>query len=78
MQTSSVNNTNSLQSLQYRTKKTSDSSWGSWIGFQNNVQIQMNLDNLFAWDIQVQANDKFGSTTHNLVVSKGMRKNQAL
>lgn len=72
MQTSSVNNTNSLQPLQYRTKKTSDSSWGSWIGFQNNVQIQMNLDNLFAWDIQVKANDKFGSTTHNLVVSKGM------
>lgn len=72
VQTSSVNNTNSLQSLQYRTKKTSDSSWSSWISFQNNVQIQMNLDNLFAWDIQVQANDKFGSTTHNLVVSKGM------
>lgn len=72
VQISSVNGINSLQSLQYRTKKTSDSSWSSWINFQNNTQIQVNLDNLFAWDLQVRATDKFDSTIQNLSVSKGM------
>ena len=72
VQISSVNGVNSLQSLQYRTKKTSDFSWGSWVNFQNNTQIQIILDNLYAWNIEVSATDKFGSTTQNLNVSKGM------
>lgn len=71
VQISSVNNLNSLQSLQYRTKKTSDISWSSWINFQNNTQIQLNFNNLFAWDLEVKAADKFGQIIQKLSISKG-------
>lgn len=72
VQISSVNGLNLLQQLQYRVKKTSDTSWNSWIDFQNNTETPINLDNLFAWDLQIQAVDKFSSSTHNLAIPKGM------
>ncbi len=72
VQISNVNGLNSIGQLQYRLKKTSDSVWNSWIDFLNNTQTQINLDNLFAWDLQIQATDKFSTTTHNLAIPKGM------
>ena len=48
VQISSVQDINALQTLKYRTKKTSDTNWNSWIDFQNNIGTQLNLDNLFA------------------------------
>ena len=58
--------------MKYRVKKTSDINWGSWTDFQNYVQTQINLDNLYAWDIQIQASDKFGTSLQNLSIAKGM------
>lgn len=72
VQISSVQEINALQTLKYRTKKTSDTDWNAWVDFQNNIGTQLNLDNLFAWDVQVEAKDKFGTTTQDLLVTKGM------
>lgn len=72
VQISRVNGINILEQLQYRVKKTSSSTWGSWINFSNNTQTKINLDNLYAWDLQIKAVDKFGSNTHDTVVPKGM------
>ena len=71
-QISDVNGLNALQTLQYRFKKTTDSTWGSWANLTNYVSTQVSLNNLFAWDIQVKAEDKFGYSTQSLVVHKGM------
>ena len=72
VQISDVNGLNTLQTLQYRVKKTTDSTWGLWSNLANYVSTQVSLNNLFAWDIQVKAEDKFGSSTQNLSIPKGM------
>ena len=69
---SKVKNLNSLSSLQYRTKKVSDSAWGSWINFQNNTETTVILDKLFAWNLEIKASDKFGTSSQSLIVPKGM------
>lgn len=69
---SKVKNLNSLSSLQYRTKKVSDSTWGSWINFENNTETTVILDKLFAWDLEIKASDKFGTITQNLIIPKGI------
>lgn len=72
VQISSVKNLNSIQTLQYRTKKVSDTAWGSWTDFQNNTETIIVLNNLFAWNLQVKTTDKFGALTQDLIVLKGM------
>lgn len=72
VQISSVNHLNSIQTLQYRAKKVSDTAWGQWTDFQNNTETVVVLDNLFAWNLQVRAIDKFGTSTQDLIVLKGM------
>ena len=69
---SSVKNLNFLRSLQYRTKKVSDSAWGSWINFQNNAETTVILDKLFSWNLEIKASDKFGTSSQSLIVPKGM------
>lgn len=69
---SSIKNINTIEPLQYRTKKTSDSVWGSWVNFQNNAEISIVLDKPFAWNLGVRAADKFGSSIQSLTVPKGM------
>ena len=69
---SSVKNLNFLRSLQYRTKKVSDSAWGSWINFQNNTETTVILDKLFAWNLEIKALDKFGTSSQSLIIPKGM------
>lgn len=68
---SSVNNLNTM-TIKLRYKKTSNSTWSSYTTMQDNVAQTFNLDNNFAWDVQVVISDRFGSTTYNLVLSRGM------
>lgn len=69
---SSVNNINAITSLQYRAKKVDTTEWGSWVSFENKVNTIISLDNLFAWDLEIRAIDKFGSSGKSLVVPKGI------
>lgn len=69
---SSVNSKNAIQSIQYRYKKSSESNYGSYVNMSNNVQSTLSLDKLYAWDFQIAIADKFGSTTYNFTIAKGM------
>ena len=69
---SSVKNLNALETLQYRTKKVSDSSWNSWINFKNNTETVIILDKLFAWNLEIKASDKFGTSFQSLIIPKGI------
>ena len=68
---SSVDGKNAM-TIKLRYKKTTDSTWSSYVTMQDNVAQTFNLDNTFAWDLQVVVSDKFGSTTYNDMVSRGM------
>lgn len=68
---SSVDGKNTI-TIQVRYKKTSDTTWSSYVTLQDNVQSTLTLDNLYEWDVQVLLTDLFGSTTYNLTLQKGM------
>ena len=70
MEISSIKNLNSIESLGYRAKKVSDFVWSSWINFQSNTETIVVLDKLFAWDLEIKAADKFGTTFQSLVIHK--------
>lgn len=74
---------NSIAYCRYRYKKTSDSSWGSYVdilsqvttsglnfSFSNNALV--NLDANYSWNVQVLIQDKLTSDTLNLVVGQGI------
>ena len=74
---------NSITYCRYRYKKTSDSSWGSYVdilsqvttsglnfSFSNNALV--NLDANYSWNVQVLIQDKLTSDTLNLVVGQGI------
>lgn len=69
---SSVNGKNAIQSIQYRYKKSSESSYSSYVSMSNNVQSTLSIDKLYAWKFQIVVTDKFGSTTYNFTIPKGM------
>ena len=56
---SSLHNLNTI-AIKYRIKKSSDSTWGSWVTIQDNVEADFTADNQYAWDIQVQLDDSIG------------------
>lgn len=68
---SSLDNKNSI-TIQYQIKKVSDSSYGSLVTIQDNVQTQFNADNTYQWNVRVIVTDKLGSTTYNLKLNKGI------
>lgn len=68
---SSLNNKNTI-TIKYQIKKTTDSTYGSLITIQDNVQTQFNADNQYSWNIRVILTDKIGSTTYNLLLYKGI------
>lgn len=68
---SSIDRKNTID-IKYRYKKTSDSTWSSYISIQDNVQSIFNVDNEYSWDVQVVLTDLFGTQTYNLVLSRGM------
>jgi len=68
---SSVNSKNALEFIKYRYKKTSDSTYSSYVTIQNNTQYTISINKLYAWYFQVLVTDKFGNTTYNFVLAKG-------
>ena len=58
--------------IRYRTKKVSDSSYGSYATIQNNADINFTADNKYEWNVQVEVSDRIGKTTYNLILSKGI------
>jgi hypothetical protein len=72
VQVSSVNNLNSLQTLKYQLQKIPDGQWSNPTDFPNSTPTQLVLDNLFAWNLEVLATDKFGATAYGIIVPKGL------
>jgi len=68
---SSLDNKNTI-TIKCRYKKVTDSSYGSYVTLQDDVTSVLTLDNNYEWDVQVLVTDKFGSTTYNLTLSRGM------
>lgn len=58
--------------IRYRTKKVSDSSYGSYATVQNNTDASFTADNKYEWNVQVEVSDLIGKTTYNLILSKGI------
>lgn len=58
--------------IQYRYKKVSDSTYSNYVTLNDNVTATFTADNNYAWDVQILLTDKFGSTTYNLTLSRGM------
>lgn len=58
--------------IKYRTKKVSDSSYGSYATVQNNADTNFTADNEYEWNVQVNVADKLGNTTYNLILPKGI------
>lgn len=69
---SSVNSKNSIQSIRYRYKKSTASSWSSYVSINNNTEYTISIDKLYIWNFQVEIKDKFGTATYNFNVAKGM------
>lgn len=69
---SSVNGKNAI-TIQVRTQKQGNSSWSAYQTLEDNVTSVLDLDNEYAWNIQVLLTDRLGgSTTYNAVLSRGM------
>lgn len=68
---SSVNQKNSIMSIKYRYKKTTETSYSSYTSISNNSSTIINFDKTFAWNIQVEIKDKFGTVTYNVPLTKG-------
>ena len=59
--------------IQARYKKTTATDYSEWVTLSDNVTSVINLDNKFAWDVQVKVTDRFGgSTTYNMGIDRGM------
>lgn len=69
---SSVDGKNAI-TIQVRTQKQGDSSWSDYQTLEDNITSVLDLDNEYAWNIQVLLTDSLGgSTTYNAVLSRGM------
>nr|DAQ73050.1 MAG TPA: protein of unknown function DUF859 [Caudoviricetes sp.] len=58
--------------IRYRTKKVSDSSYGSYATVQNNTDASFTADNKYEWNVQVEVSDRIGKTIYNLILPKGI------
>lgn len=68
---SSLNGNNTI-TIQYQIKKESDSSYGSLVTIQDNVETTFNADNQYSWNVKVILTDRIGTTTYNLFLYKGI------
>ena len=66
-----MNGANSV-TIKVRYKKTTTSTWSSYVTFQDNVSQTLQLDNEYAWDLQTVITDLYSTVTYNMVVSRGM------
>ncbi len=67
---SSLNSHNTI-SIKYRIKKTTTSTWGSYVTLSDNVQATFQADNLYEWNVQVVVQDSLATTTYNLTLAVG-------
>jgi hypothetical protein len=58
--------------IRYRTKKVSDSSYGSYATIKNNTDTNFTADNEYEWNVQIEVSDRIGKTTYNLILPKGI------
>lgn len=58
--------------IKCRTKKVSDSSYGSYATVQNNTDANFTADNSYEWNVQVEVSDRIGKITYNLILPKGI------
>jgi len=68
---SSLDNKNTI-SIKVRYKKVSDVTYSNWTTLQDDVTQQFTLDNNYEWNVQVVLEDRLGTTTYNLVLSRGI------
>lgn len=68
---SSVDSKNTI-AIKLRYKKVGTSTWSSYVTMQDNVSQTITMDNDFSWDVQVVISDRFGSTTYNLTLNRGL------
>lgn len=68
---SSLDSKNTI-TIKVRDKKTTDSTWSAYTTLQDDVASTLNLDNNYAWDVQILVQDRIGSTTYNLSVDRGI------
>lgn len=68
---SSLDNKNTI-SIKVRYKKVSDATYSNWTALQDDVTTQLTLDNNYEWNVQVVLEDRLGTTTYILVLSRGI------
>ncbi len=69
---SSVDGKNAV-TIQVRTQQQGSSSWSAYQTLEDNVTSVLDLDNEYAWNIQVLLTDSLGgSTTYSTTLSRGM------
>lgn len=68
---SSIDGKNAIE-IKTRYKKTNENDYSGYVPLQNNVTSVLTLDNLHEWNVQVLVSDRFGSTTYNLTLGRGM------
>lgn len=69
---SSVNGKNAITELKFRYKKSTNSSYSSYVNLSDDTLYTLNLDKNNAWNIQLVVKDKFGTTTYNFTIGKGV------
>lgn len=67
----SVNGGNAIEDLVVRYKKVSDVSYAE-TDLTNSTIETLDLDKVYEWNIQIVITDKFGTTTYNAFVPKGL------
>ena len=69
---SSVNSKNAITELKFRYKKTTVSTWSSYTDLTDDTLYTLQIDKNYAWNFQLVVKDKFGTTTYNFTVPKGV------
>lgn len=69
---SSVNSKNAILELKFRYKKTTATTWSSYVNMTDNTTSTISIDKSYAWDVQLVVKDKFGQTTYNFIIAKGV------
>ena len=68
---SSINGHNTI-TIKYRYKKTTSSTWSSYVTVQDAVDSTFTADNNYEWNVQVVINDRLATTTYNLILQRGV------
>ena len=67
----SLDGTNAITVLKVRYKKTTDVTW-SEKNITSGVADTITIDKLYQWNVQFYISDEFGTTTYDMLISKGI------